>query len=109
MAKNNAYLARQRLQKAMEMEHQRQVATQFCLDAAILAADAVFEPDADTIAKFAERFKEALEWLADLTVDDAKDDKEIDYAKGKLDELLKKAWGDKFSPWEERYGFGKTV
>ena len=38
-----------------------------------------------------------------MTITDAKDDRYIDYTKGKVDGLLKEILGDKFVPWEQRY------
>lgn len=103
MANNNTYLARQQIRKALEMEKQRRIATQLALDAGVLAADKVFEPDEETIAVFIDTFYEAIEWLADIAVNDAKDDKKMEYTKGKRDALLKKTLGKRFLPWEECY------
>ena len=41
---------------------------------------------------------------ADLIIDDAKDDKEMVYAKACLDRELKQYTGSLFRPYEERYG-----
>ena len=38
-----------------------------------------------------------------MTLDDAKDDKSIEYTKDKLDRKLKQIMGDNFKPWDERY------
>lgn len=39
-----------------------------------------------------------------MTMEDAKDDKHIDYTKGTLDKRLLEILGEEhFKPWEERY------
>lgn len=107
MGKNNAYLARQQARMAAEIQYHRHFTMQWCADAAILAAHEVFQRKGDIIVEFFKAYKRLAEEIAQMTLDDAKDDRTIDYTKGKLDKQLKEILGDNFQPWEERYDFAK--
>lgn len=50
-----------------------------------------------------DRFLEAENDISVMALNDVKDDKQINYTKGKIDQILEKIMGDKFVPWEERY------
>ena len=103
MAKNNYA----KVMQAKIREHDRALrlfTMQWCADAAILAARDVFQRKGDKLAEFGEKFFEYAQQIAEMTLEDADGDKEIQYVKYKVDEALKSALGDKhFVPWEERY------
>ena len=103
MAKSSGYLARMQAQKQAELHYHRRFTMQWCADAAILAAHDVFHRKGDILAEFHERFMEYSQEIAQMTLDDAKDDKHIDYTKGKVDRMLQDILGEHFVPWEERY------
>lgn len=103
MAKNSGYLAKMQAQKAAEISLHRKFTMQWCADAAILAAHDVFHRKGDILAEFHKKFMEYSQDIAQMTLDDAKDDRHIDYTKGKVDGILKDILGDNFVPWEERY------
>ena len=76
-------------------------------DAAILAAHEVFGMGPGRAAAFANAYNDALELLAGLYLDDARDNKDpgIDYAKGKRDELIRRIVGEEnFVPFDRFYG-----
>lgn len=103
MAKN-AYLARLQEQKQREMAYTRLFTIQWCADAAILAAHEVFHRRGDKIDEFYRAFRKWSTQIAQTTLDDAKDDRHIDYTKGKVDKMLFDILGEEhFKPWEERY------
>lgn len=76
-------------------------------DAAIIAAHEVFHMGPGRAAAFANAYKEAMEQLAGLYVDDfdKHGDKRIEYAKGKRDELILSIVGpENFVPFDVAYG-----
>ena len=103
MPKPNAYLLKLQAQKAAEMRHQRQFAIQWCADAAILAANEVFQRKGQKLVEFYNTFVKYAHEIAEMAIADAKDDRTLGYTKGKLDDRLKELLGDDFLPYEERY------
>lgn len=103
MGKPNAYLEKLKAQKAQEMHHARLFTIQWCADAAVLAANEVFQRKGEKLVEFMEAFMRYSDEIATMTLDDAKDDKSIEYTKAKLDARLQELLGDAFRPWEERY------
>lgn len=104
MAKNSNYLARLQAQKKAEIDYHRRFSIQWCADAAILAAHEVFQRRGDKIVEFYNAFVKYAHEIAEMTMQDAKDDKHIDYTKGTIDKRLLEILGEEhFQPWEERY------
>lgn len=104
MPKPNAYLLKLRAEKAAEMSHQRKFTIQWCADAAVLAANEVFQRKGEKLVEFYNAFVRYAHEIAEMTVADAKDDKTLEYTKAKLDDRLQELLGDAFIPYEERYG-----
>lgn len=74
-------------------------------DAAMIAANEVLQMGKGRAESFCVAYREAINEMARMVVDDAKDDKDFVYAKAKIDDKIRSIVGDdKFSPWEERYG-----
>lgn len=106
MAKNNKdFLARQQAKQAAEIKLHRLFTMQWCADAAILAANEVFQRKGEKLVEFHNAFIKYANEIAEMTLADAKDDKNIDYTKGKVDGRLKEILGEAFEPWETRYDF----
>ena len=103
MSKPNAYLLKLQAQTKAEMSTQRQFTIQWCADAAILAANEVFQRRGPKLVEFYNTFVRWAHEIAEMAITDAKDDKAMDFKKGKLDALLKELLGDDFLPYEERY------
>ena len=109
MPKPNAYLLKLQAQKAAEMKHQRHFTIQWCADAAILAAHEVFQRKGDKLVEFYNTFVRYAHEIAEMAIADAKDDKTMDFTKGKLDDSLRELLGDDFIPYEERYAPGNLM
>ena len=86
-----------------------QTKSRLCLgfDAAIIAAHNALQMGAGRSAAFAEEYSKALDWLADLYVVDADENREekLTYAKSKRDELICSIVGESnFVPFDKCYG-----
>ena len=76
-------------------------------DAAIIAAHEAFGMGPGRAAAFANAYNDAMQQLADLYVSDCEEnrDKQIDYAKGKRDEIIREIVGEQnFVPFDKTYG-----
>lgn len=105
MGSKSGYLARLQAQKAADLHFHRKFTTQWCADAAILAANEVFQRRGKKLVDFHNAFVRYAHEIAEMTMEDAKADKSLEYTKYKVDEQLKELLGDDFVPWEERYRF----
>lgn len=105
MAKQSGYLARMQAKKAADISFHRKFTMQWCADAAILAANEVFHRRGKMLVEFYNAFIRYSHEIADMTLDDAKGDKTLEYTKAKLDGRLKELLGEDFVPWDERYTF----
>lgn len=106
-SKNQVAIIANRMASAIVAEQTRaRIALGF--DAAIIAANKVFHLGPGRAAAFADAYNEAMEWLADLYISDCKEnrDKQMEYGKGKRDELILKIVGpENFVPFDSCYGF----
>lgn len=102
--KRSGYLQRVRQDINRQLMESRSIHTQMCLDAAMIAANEVFNMGPSRAKAFADAFSSSLSDIATMTVSDGKSDKELWFTKSKLDERLKQICGDNFQPWEVRYG-----
>lgn len=105
MAKKSGYLARMQAKKAADISFHRKFTMQWCADAAILAANEVFHRRGKMLVEFHNAFIRYSHEIANMTLDDAKGDKSLEYTKAKLDGRLKELLGEDFVPWDERYTF----
>lgn len=107
MPKKNTWLARQQaaaeVRATARAEIQRRFALQQAQDMAVIALNQAFGFGPERTKKFVEAFNGIFEMYADMAIEDAKGDADIEYTRVKLDEVLKEACGDNFVPWEERY------
>jgi len=94
------YLNHVKREVQRQLAESRPVHTQMCLDAAVIAANEVFNMGPSRCLAFAQAFSEALTEIAEITTDKSND---MDYAKDKLDSRLKVICGEHFNPWDERY------
>lgn len=76
---------------------------QWCADAALLAANEVFNRRGEKLSEFHEAFMRYSEKIARMTLDDAKGDKTIEYTRDSVDKSLQAILGKDFVPWDERY------
>lgn len=98
--RQSGYLQRVRQDVNRQLSESRSIHTQMCLDAAMIAANEVFNMGPSRAEAFCNAFSDALVSIALMTVSDTPD---MEYTKAKLDQRLKQICGDKFQPWEERY------
>ena len=105
MAKQSGYLARMKAQKAADISFHQKFTIAWCADAALLAANEVFHRRGEKIVEFNNVFVRWVNEIAKMTMEDAKDDKSLEYTKAKVDERLKEILGKDFVPWDERYRF----
>jgi hypothetical protein len=109
MPKKNTWLARQQaaaeVRAAARAEIQRRFALQQAQDMAVIALNQAFGFGPERTKKFVEAFNGVFEMYADMAIEDAKDDADIEYTRVKLDEVLKEACGESFIPWDERYAW----
>lgn len=107
MPKKNTWLARQQaaaeVRATARAEIQRRFALQQAQDMAVIALNQAFGFGPERVKKFVEAFNGIFEMYADMAIEDAKGDADIEYTRVKLDEVLKEACGDNFVPWDERY------
>jgi hypothetical protein len=89
-----------------EMNFQRmlKMGVQHCSDAALMAADDTWDVSPYSAEKFHLAHIDYVNAIAKLTVEDAKADPDIVYAKEDVDRrLLQIVGADNFAPWDERY------
>lgn len=77
---------------------------QMCIDSAFMAANDVFQMGPGRCEQFGQAMTDYLMEMADMMNEDGKTDKDLTYTCEKVDKRLKKICGEKFQPWEERYG-----
>ena len=101
--KKNPMLAKIDAKHQAEMRATRLFAVQQSKDMMLLAANRAFGFGPERAKQLGDAFDEVWHEFATMTVEDAKDDKEIWYAKDKLDAALRAVCGEHFIPWDERY------
>ena len=101
--KRSGYLQRVRQDVNRQLMESRHIHTQMCLDAAMIAANSVFNMGPTRCLDFVQAFNQALSEIAQMTIEDGKEDKELWKTKDALDNELKRICGEHFEPWEVRY------
>lgn len=96
--------AKNKLQYAMRLDKEIDILRQMCIDSAFMAANDVFQMGPGRCEQFGQAMTEYLMEMSSMMLEDAKSDKDLAYTQEKVDQRLKKICGDKFVPWEERYG-----
>ena len=81
---------------------------QQCMDAAFMAAADVFHMGPGRCVEFGNTALRYLQEIADLVNSDFEDDKDLVYAREKIDRRMEQICGDNFDPWEVRYGNVET-
>ena len=102
--KPNAMLARRDAVIYAQYKKRLDMTTQMCLDAAMIAANSVLQMGKGRAVEFGKVYMAAVNEIATLTINDAKDDPDFIYAREVLDRKLKRIVGEEnFDPWEVRY------
>ena len=69
----------------------------------MLAANEVFNRRGEKLSEFHEAFMRYSEKIANMTLEDAKGDKTLEYTRDSVDKSLQAILGADFVPWDERY------
>lgn len=105
MPKPSAYRQKIQAAQAAEISYQRKFTIQWCEDAALLAANEVFRRRGEKLAEFRDAFRTIITEIANMTIDDARGDKSLEYTKDRLDGRLRSVLDEKdFEDWDMRYG-----
>lgn len=108
MAKRSGILRKINAQNEAKYAHlfQRRIdmTMQIVQDAAFLAAADVFQMGAGRCEAFGVAIREYVNEIACTMLADQKSDPKYVYTREKVDRRLKQICGDKFEPWEARYG-----
>lgn len=96
-------LAKLEAKYAMQYQSRFNAMMQMFQDAAMIAAHEVCGLGPRNSAEFAGKFRDTINEMSIITLEDAKEDKEFWYAKEKIDAALRGICGENFQPWEERY------
>lgn len=112
MAKKNMMLLMAQEMCKKLVEEQTLVRLSMSFDAAIIAANKAFHMGPGRFPAFSEAYNEALQWLGDMFISDAREnhDAQIEYAKGKRDQLILSIVGENhFTPFDAFYSAGVYV
>ncbi len=103
MAKQSGFLQRIKAQRDHSMRLQRLFTIQQCEDMALITLGQDFGFGEKRATEFLEKFRETFEAYAELCLENAKGDANMDYTKGFIDRELARIMGSAFQPWEVRY------
>ena len=105
MPKPSAFAMKMQAKQAAEINYHRKFTTQWCEDAAILAANEVFQRRGAKLVEFRDAYRRWADDIASMTIDDAKGDRSLEYTKDRLDGRLRAVLPEKdFEDWGKRYG-----
>ena len=104
MSKPSAFLQKLQQEQKRALYLHRLFTIQQSEDMMLIAANEAFGFGEERALKLLEKFREVFREYAEMTLEDGKDDRDITYTKGKLDQRLEAVMGKYFKPWEERYG-----
>lgn len=104
MPKVNPMLAKIQAVHEREKAFLRTFTIQQCVDMMMVAANEEYGLGPERLKRLEETFYSVFKEYAEMTIEDAKDDKAIEYTKSKLDRKLEQICGEYFKPWEQRYG-----
>lgn len=102
--------AKEELAELLKQAHdnytvQLRMGLQQAADAAMMAADDVFDVNAYSAEKFHVAMIDYVNDMSKLAIEDSKADPDLTYTKADIDRrLLQIVGADNFAPWDERYG-----
>lgn len=103
MPKPSAFLREIERKAKRNMDLQRRFTLQQSEDMAIITLSQDFGFGEKRALEFREKFRETCKAYAQLCLDNAEGDQNMDYTKGCIDRELSRILGDSFQPWEERF------
>jgi hypothetical protein len=101
MAKKSGYLDKIASAKREGFITGQLFTRQYCLDQAAIVLNREFGFGSERLEKFCDAMCKMYDECCDIINSDTKD---IEYTKSTMDAALKQIYGDKFQPWEVRYG-----
>ena len=104
MAKQNAFLAKMEAAYDRKLQKAENFSRALCQDTAVYTVNEVFRIGQVRMVPFIYEFTNNLNEFAEMINGSAKDDREVLYAKAKIDELLRPLYGEWMLPFDERYG-----
>lgn len=102
--KPNPMLAKIEARHEADMAWMKMFTVQQCVDMMMIAANEEYGLGPERLNRLEKTFYSVFKEYAEMTIEDAKDDKAIEYTKSKLDRKLEQICGEYFKPWEVRYG-----
>lgn len=96
--------AQERLRHDIRLDREIVELGQLYIDAAFMAANDVFHMGPSRCEAFGSAMVKYINEMAAMRVEDKKSDPQYIYTREKVDARLKQICGDKFDPWEVRYG-----
>lgn len=103
MGKQNAYADKLRQQRKIWLDIQRRFTIQQCIDVAQITLHDHFGWGAKRLKDFEEKFRKEMAEFILMALQDDRDDRGINYTKGKLDQKLRKIFKDEGIFFEDRY------
>lgn len=103
MGKPNAFLAKMEAAYQARLDRDRELTMQQCQDMAMIALNRAFGFGPERLNEFAKANAEVWADYAEMIVADSEDDRDIEYSKAKVDEVLQRICGKYFTPFAERY------
>ncbi|MCR5174634.1 MAG: hypothetical protein K6C09_08425 [Oscillospiraceae bacterium] len=104
MPKPNAFLMKMEAAYDRKLRRAEDFGRALCQDAAVYTVNEVFRIGQVRMVPFIYEYTNNLHEFADMINGDAHDDREVIYAKAKIDELLRPLYGEWMLPFDERYG-----
>lgn len=109
MSRKNNLVAVIEREVRRRLEQYTAVRMRMAADAALMAANDVFQCGPGRANEFVGKFIDYCNWIAEIFVEDSKDDPELVYSKAVLDRRIKAIMGEEhFRPYETRYYYGRT-
>lgn len=102
--KPNPMLAKIEARHEADMAWMKMFTVQQCVDMMMIAANEEYGLGPERLNRLEKTFYLVFKEYAEMTIEDAKDDKAIEYTKSKIDRKLEQICGEYFKPWEVRYG-----
>lgn len=102
--KPNPMLAKIEARHEADMAWMKMFTVQQCVDMMMIAANEEYGLGPERLNRLEKTFYSVFKEYAEMTIEDAKDDKAIEYTKSKLDRKLEQICGEYFKTWEVRYG-----
>ena len=99
----NAFADKLRRERKIWMDIQRRFTIQQCEDVLLIVMHDSFGWGEKRCRRLQKAFREAMADYILMALEDDRDDRKLNYTKGKLDEQLRRIFRDPDIRWEDRY------